>query len=395
MKGSSIEYIGRKGTLLFTSIPFVFGWLLMAYAGRMESAIALLMGRFITGFCCGLISLSAPVYIAETANPSKRGFLGSGFQLSVTLGILLTYLTGKYVSWAYLAVISCIYPIMLLISMTLMPETPYWLIKKARISEATEANLFLHGSNGAQNIEVDISVPSISSDGLQTGTNKLNLSEFMKPHIMKPILLSLSLMFFQQFSGVNAIIFYTTTIFESAGSQAISPNDATILVGFVQVVATFAACLLTDRAGRRLLLVISGIGCGLSLVSMSTFYFVSSSNETFKSTYEWIPIVALISFIIAFSLGMGPIPWLLMGELLPAHVKSIASGLSSSFNWMCAFLITFFFNYLIQGLSDSGTYLLFAIISFVSSVFVIFLLPETRGKSLQEIENLFRGESMS
>jgi MFS family permease len=202
-------------------------------------------------------------------------------------------------------------------------------------------------------------------------------------------------MFFQQFSGVNAIIFYTTTIFQSAGSQAISPNDATILVGIVQVVATFAACLLTDRAGRRLLLVISGIGCGLSLVLMSVFYFVSSSSDTFKSTYGWIPIVSLIGFIIAFSLGMGPIPWLLMGELLPAHVKSIASGLSSSFNWMCAFLITFFFSYLINGLHDSGTYLLFAIISFVSSVFVIFLLPETRGKSLQEIENLFRGESMS
>ncbi len=387
--------MGRKGTLLFTSIPFVFGWLLMAYAGRMESAVVLLMGRFITGFCCGLISLSAPVYIAETANPSKRGFLGSGFQLSVTLGIVFTYLTGKYVSWAYLALISCIYPIMLLISMTLMPETPYWLIKKARISEATEANLFLHGSNGAQNIEVDTSVPSIDSDGLQTGTNKLNLSEFMKPHIRKPILLSLSLMFFQQFSGVNAIIFYTTTIFESAGSQAISPNDATILVGFVQVVATFGACLLTDKAGRRMLLVISGIGCGLSLVLMSVFYFVSSFSDTFKSTYGWIPIIALISFIIAFSLGMGPIPWLLMGELLPAHVKSIASGLSSSFNWMCAFLITFFFSYLISGLRDSGTYLLFAIISFVSSVFVIFLLPETRGKSLQEIENLFKGESMS
>ena len=362
-KGSSIEYIGRKGTLILTSIPFIFGWLLMAYSGNLESVTALLIGRFITGLCCGLVSLSAPVYITETANPSKRGFLGSGFQLSVTIGVLLTFITGKYVSWAYCALINSIFPIILMIGMCFMPETPYWLIKRGRISEATEANLFLHGLEGAQLMNLDISVSSVNSDGLQTEDKSIRLSEFKKKNVYKPILLSLSLMFFQQFSGVNALIFYTTSIFNSSGSSALDATDATIIVGAVQVLATFAACLLTDRAGRRLLLIISSLGCGLSILLLSIYHFIQDSKgDGFVQNFDWIPIVSLISFMITFSLGLGPLAWLLMGELLPAHVKSVASGLCSSFNWMCAFLVTKFFNNLKNELNDSGTYLFFAII---------------------------------
>lgn len=389
--GSSIEYLGRKGTLLFTSLPFLFGWLLMAYSGRMESPTALLIGRFITGFCCGLVSLSAPVYIAETANPSRRGFLGAGFQLAVVIGVLLTYISGKYVSWAYLAVINCIFPILLLIGMCLVPETPFWLIKRGRISEATEANVFLHGLDAAQHMNVEISVSSVNSDGLQSESNTLSLKEFRKSHVIRPIVLSLCLMFFQQFSGVNALLFYTTTIFTSSGSSSLHPNDATILVGTVQVVATLVACLIIDRAGRKLLLIISSIGCGLSILLLSIYHFIGDSKgQDFLHSFSWIPILSLICYMIAFSLGLGPMPWLLMGEILPSHVKSVASGLCSSFNWMCAFFVTQMFSNMIDTLHESGTYCLFSIVCFLCSVFVILFLPETKGKSLIEIESLFR-----
>ncbi|XP_054167411.1 facilitated trehalose transporter Tret1-like [Oppia nitens] len=390
--GSLIEYIGRKGTLIMTSIPFVFGWLLMAYAGRMESPSAILIGRFITGYCCGLISLTAPVYIAETADPSKRGFLGSGFQLSICVGVLISFIAGKYVSWAYLCIISSIFPIIMLIMMCLMPETPYWLIKRGRISEATEANIFLHGLDSSQQMNAEVSINTVSTDGTTTEENKSSVFlEFKRRHVIKPFLLVLALMFFQQSSGVNALIFYTTYIFKSSGSHSLDASDATILVGAVQVVAAFAACLLTDRAGRKPLILLSSVGCGLSLLLLSIYHFLcDAKGSEFQKLYGWIPVVALITFMVAFSLGLGPIPWLLMSELLPANVKSVASGLCSSYNWLFAFIITKLFHTLIDTLLESGTYLLFSILCFCCTVFVALLLPETKGKSLTEIENIFR-----
>ncbi|CAG2175007.1 unnamed protein product [Oppiella nova] len=394
--GSSIEYIGRKGTLIMTSVPFVLGWLLMAYAGRLESASSLLIGRLITGFCCGLVSLTAPVYIAETADPSARGFLGSGFQLSICVGVLISFIAGKYVSWAYLAVISSLFPIILLALMCLMPETPYWLIKRGRISDATDANVFLHGLDVAQHTVVEQSVGgsvvSSTGDSVPAIDTSLKLREFRKAHVMKPLVLTLALMLFQQTSGVNALLFFTTDIFAQSGSHSLAAADATILVGVVQVVAALAACLLTDRAGRKLLLVVSSIGCGLSMLSLSVYHFLSDANEgqEVKQEFSWVPVVALISFMVTFSLGLGPIPWLLMGELLPSHVRSVASGLCSSYNWLMAFLITKLFHTLLDCLHESGTYLLFSVLCFTCTLFVVFFLPETKGKSLTEIENIFK-----
>lgn len=184
------------------------------------------------------------------------GFLGAGFQLSVTIGVELTFVIGKYLPWTWLAVQCCIYPFALLVAMCFMPETPTWLANKGRISEATEAQLFLHGDNGIFN-ELNLATPtdrppinnsnSIDSQSITISPNDGWL-ELLKPHILKPLTIALALMFFQQFSGVNAIIFYTTVIFDSTGSHFVSSADATIIVGAVQVFGTLIACFLNDRS---------------------------------------------------------------------------------------------------------------------------------------------------
>ena len=362
----------------------------MTYSGNFSSTLMLFIGRFITGFSTGLVSMTAPVYIAETAPPSKRGFLGSGFQLAVTIGIFLTYFIGKYIAWSWLAGQSCLYPTAMLIAMLFMPESPTWLVKKGRISDATEALLFLHGHQGS-NSEISIT-PSIVSDGLSTEESNSNLKwksffvEFTKPNIYKPIFLSLALMFFQQFSGVNAFIMYTTDIFKSNKSSSLDPIDGTIIVGGIQVIATFVACFLTDRAGRRALLMISGGGCVVGLLIYILFIYVNQLK-----IYGWLPVLSLVVFITAFSLGQGPIPWLMMSELLPAHVKGPASGITSSFNWLCAFIVTKNFDLIEHMMGDGGVYILFASFMTIGCIFVGVFLPETKGKSLQEIENHFRG----
>jgi len=218
----------------------------MACAGNLDSIVALLIGRFLTGYCCGLVSLTAPVYIAETSDPDKRGFYGSGFQLSVTLGIVITYVIGKYLNWADLALLLTAFPFIFLLAILSMPESPAWLLKKGRISEATDANLFLFGAEGSRRLAVDISIPTIheQSDGPEM-LQQLRL--FGHKQYYKPMLISISLMFFQQFSGVNAIITSLNSIFQKANFDSLSPADSAIIVGFIQVFATLVACFLCDK----------------------------------------------------------------------------------------------------------------------------------------------------
>lgn len=221
----------------------------MAYAGDLNSKTSLFIGRFLTGFCCGLITLTAPVYIAETSDPQKRGFLGAGFQLNVTIGIVFTYIVGKYTNWADLALYVTVFPLLLLFIILWLPESPAWLLKKGRISDATEANLFLHGAEGSRRLAVDVSAATIQNDGIESNSiNVLQQIRFLyDPQCYRPLIICVSLMFFQQFSGVNAIIFFMNSIFQSSGFTKLDPSDSSIIVAFIQVVATGVACWLSDR----------------------------------------------------------------------------------------------------------------------------------------------------
>lgn len=208
-----------------------------------------MIGRFLTGYCCGLVSLTAPTYIAETSDPEKRGFYGSGYQLSCTLGIVITYVIGKYLNWADLALVLTAFPFLLLLTILWMPESPTWLLKKGRISEATEANLYLYGAEGSRRLAVDISIPTIQAgDDSGTGLGVLQqIRLFGQVQYYKPMLISIALMFFQQFCGVNCIITSMSTIFQRSNFQTVSAADSAIITGFIQVFATLVACFLCDK----------------------------------------------------------------------------------------------------------------------------------------------------
>ncbi|XP_053523817.1 solute carrier family 2, facilitated glucose transporter member 8 isoform X2 [Artibeus jamaicensis] len=250
--GWLVDRAGRKLSLLFSTVPFVTGFAVITAA---QDLWMLLGGRLLTGLACGIASLVAPVYISEIAYPEVRGLLGSCVQLMVVTGILLAYLAGWVLDWRWLAVLGCVPPSFMLLLMCCMPETPRFLLTQHQRQEALAAAQFLWGS------EQGWEEPSAGAEH-----QGFRLAQLRRPGVYKPFVIGISLMVFQQLSGINAVMFYAKTIFEEAKLR--DSSLASVVVGVIQVLFTAMAAGIMDRAGRRLLLALSGV---VMVVSSSAF----------------------------------------------------------------------------------------------------------------------------
>jgi len=381
--GIFIDSVGRKTSMLLLSAPFVLGWLLVAYA---QNLAMMLCGRFIIGFCGGSFSLAAPVYIGETSEDSIRGALGSGFQLMVVTGILFVNVLGSFVSWQWLSLICGFVPLIFLVAMIFVPESPRYLLTKGKTAEASQALCWLRGKTSATDVEDELRIIEMSVN--ESLSQKTTLKDLLQPHYLKPTVILLGLMLFQQLSGINAVIFYTVQIFKDAGSTMDS-NLSSIIIGIVQVVATMVAVVLVDRAGRRILLLISDVAMCAAIAVLGIFFQLKDNDESVKDSIGWLPLISLIIFITAFSVGYGPIPWMMMGELLPPNVKGQAASIATATNWFLAFLVTKFFQDIQKAITIQWCYWIFAIVCGVGAVYVFIFVPETKGKSMEEIQNQF------
>ncbi|XP_075533209.1 solute carrier family 2, facilitated glucose transporter member 8-like [Dermacentor variabilis] len=381
--GFLVDSLGRKLSIIFSSLGFIAGWVLIATAG---TVVVLCLGRVITGFFTGLVSLAVPVYVSEISRPQVRGTLGTGIQLSVTIGILGVFFFGKFLSWSSLAILCLTLPSAMAVLMIFMAESPRWLMQKGKREDALKALQFLYAAGTdyegeRNNIEVNLKMSSSES---------FHVRELRQPFIYKPILISLFLMFAQQMSGINAVMFYAVSIFQSAGTT-IPPEDCMVIIGVVQVIATLGATMVMDKGGRRVLLLTSAALLALSLGVLGGYHYVKATKgDEAVESIGWLPLVCLSLFIIGFSCGMGPIPWLMMGELLPARVRGFATGICTSFNWTMAFVVTKTFNDMLELLKPYGTYWFFCVVMIISFFVVVLTLPETKGKTLEEIEAAFR-----
>ncbi|XP_064482679.1 solute carrier family 2, facilitated glucose transporter member 8-like [Ornithodoros turicata] len=388
LAGMLVDWTGRRWAMLITSAGFLVAWLLIGFAGNLA---LLYLGRFLTGCFTGVISLAVPVYVSEISRPEVRGILGAGIQLSVTLGILMVYISGKYFEWNALAFICIGPPGAMALLMTFMAESPRWLLRKGRRQEALKALQFLYSKDTDYEAECHL----IEENIRMSPKERFHIRELGQPYIFKPILLSLFLMFSQQYSGINAIMFYAVSIFEATGVN-IDPKNCMIIIGVVQVGATLAATLVMDCVGRRLLLQCSLGLIGASLLVLGAFHWEKyTKGDEAVAGVTWLPLLCVSIFIVGFSCGMGPVPWLMMGELLPLRVRGFATGIATFFNWSMAFLVTKGFNDMRRILHVHGTYWFFFAIMTVSFVVVTLFLPETKGKTLEEIELAFRGDTVA
>ncbi|XP_055839095.1 facilitated trehalose transporter Tret1 isoform X3 [Episyrphus balteatus] len=382
--GPFIEYVGRRNTILMTAVPFIIAWLLIACAVNVGLVLA---GRALSGFCVGVASLSLPVYLGETVQPEVRGTLGLLPTAFGNIGILVCFIAGTYMNWSSLAFLGGALPIPFLILMFLIPETPRWYVSKNREERARKALKWLRGKQA--DVEPELKGLLRSQADAERSSGQNSMFELLKKSNLKPLGISLGLMFFQQLSGINAVIFYTVSIFKDAGST-IDGNVCTIIVGIVNFAATFVATMLIDRLGRKILLYISDIAMIITLFTLGGFFYCKS-NGMDVSSYGWLPLASFVIFVVGFSLGFGPIPWLMMGEILPAKIRGSAASVATAFNWSCTFVVTKTFQDMIDVIGSSGAFWLFGSICFVGLFFVIFYVPETQGKSLEDIERKMCG----
>lgn len=380
--GWCIEKFGRKTTIKFTSVPFLVGWWCIINAAGNQG---LFVGRYLCGFASGMITVCVPVYIAEISTSTLRGTLGAGVQLSITLGILAAYSAGLFFEWTIMGALGLIPPVLTFLLLCLVPETPRWLLMKGKKADAVAAlRKIRHEHADCVDECRDI------EEGLDT-QEKFTWSEFKKPELARPLMISVIIMIFQQFSGINAVMFYTVSIFESAGLK--NSKLATVVIGAVQVVATFVACILMDKMGRRRLLITAG-----SVMCVSCFifgwYYHHTSGATGGKELGTLAVICLVVYIIGFSLGWGPIPMLIMSEIFPSRVRGAASGIAVFSNWFCAFIVTKEFPFIQETFGAATAFWLFAFCCMCSVMFVWKKVPETKGKSLEDIELYFLGKSM-
>lgn len=368
------------------------------------------------------VPLFLQVYIAEVSSAKLKGLFGACNQFFSTMGQLVGYALGalaiSFNGFAYyhVAFITAGFVILFEFFMLFTRETPRWLFAHGKEMVGMRVLQILRGPR----VDITKEVGGIKQSIEKTkGLSFRELVQAIKHRSAYiPFILALLIMFFQQFSGINIAIFYAGTILKQAGTGGSGPDAekhatiyATISVGVVQVLITFVAVVLVDYLGRRVLLVSSSIGSLVSTFLLGIHFFIvdhkchgclgtnctDDNNITHANDFSpcdstnlgWLAIVSLALFIAAFSIGWGPVPWLAMSELLPLRLRGLLGSIVTTWNWLCAFIITESFQDYKNAVSPAFTWWSFSIVMVVSIFFVILFLPETKGHSLEEIEENF------
>lgn len=254
---------------------------------------------------------------------------------------------------------------------------------KGRNEDALKSLQWLRGTRYDCQAEVDL----LKSEQQELEANSTNLGQaLMRTESLRSAFIAIGLMFFQQMSGINAVIFYTSDIFRDSGTS-IDAKISTIIVGSIQVVSTFVSSLVVDKLGRRLLLLVSIVVMGICLCGLGVFFYLKDEGSDAIDSLEWLPITSLCVFMVAFSLGFGPVPWLMAGELFAPDIKGFLGAIAGTTNWLLAFVITKFFTNLKDAIGNGPTFWLFMGFCVVGFVFVISFVPETKGKSFHQIQN--------
>lgn len=386
--GLAMNKFGRKFTLLSSLILALVGWGLILAATNVKMMI---FGRIFLGITVGISQVVGSVYIGEIATKDIRGILGTFLHFLLALGVLFVYSVGAGIRIFLLSVVCAIVPIIFGAIFVFMPETPSYLVQANKKDKAEKSLKWLRGES--YNIKKELETLENEDQARKLANDGLSLREKVKqPGAIRCLLTALALGTYQQACGVNIITFYATIIFADAKTD-LSPELQTIIVGLMQVITNILSSFVVEHLGRRLLMLFSSLGMALSGLALGAYFFIKDFHPENIENLSWLPLTSMSIFICCYGVGVGPIPYILHGELYSPNMKGIAVGLAMTFNWGTAFLVTKFFLSLVNVFTTGPTFWIFSGLNFLGCIFIFFAIPETKGKSLTEILEIMGGKT--
>ena len=380
--GKAADFFGRRRVLLVTAAIFGIGALTSAIA---PSPAILIVSRVVLGLAIGLASTNVPVYLSEVAPAHARGWVVSLFQLAVTIGIVIAYLTDYAFAgmegWRWMLGLAVVPALVFGAGMFFLPETPRWLIRGGQHEVAHRVLIRIR-----ELADVDVEIEEIKAS-LAQQTESGRWVDLLSQQVRPALIVGLGLAIFQQITGINTVIYYAPKILQAAGFNSASGAIlATAGVGVVNVSMTIIAMFLVDRAGRRPLLLVGIAGMIVTLGMLGLSFRISNQSVQLA----WIAVICLMGYVASFAISLGPIFWLMIAEIYPLKIRGLAEGMAATFNWGSNLLVSLTFLTLVEKLGASSTFLLYAFASVASWLFAYYLVPETKGRTLEEIEAFWR-----
>ncbi|WP_046971521.1 sugar porter family MFS transporter [Dyella japonica] len=378
--------LGRKRSLILGAVLFILGSLLSGGAWSPETLIA---ARVVLGLAIGLATFTAPLYLAEVAPERIRGAMISTYQLMITIGILVAFLSDTALSyngaWRWMLGIIAIPGVLFLLGVLFLPDSPRWLMMRGRRDEAIEVLMRLRGDadvvkREAADIEEQLKTP-------QRGWHLFKDNRNFRRSVWLGVLLQLM----QQFTGMNVVMYYAPRIFKEMGYDTSAQMWFTALVGLTNVLATFIAIALIDRWGRKPILytgfAVMAVGLGVVGTMMN--------NGIHDHGAQIFTVTMLLIFIVGFAMSAGPLVWTLCSEIQPLKGRDFGIACSTFTNWICNMIVGFTFLSLLNGIGNAHTFWLYAALNAVFILVTFWLVPETKGVTLEQIErNLMSGKRL-
>jgi len=400
--GRLTDYLGRKKVILASAVIFATGAI---WTGLAPTVNQLMISRFYLGLAIGISSFSVPLYISEIAPTKIRGTLVSLFQLLITVGILAAYLSDRAFadnanleSWRPMLYVGVVPAMILLIGMIFLPETPRWLMGKGREEKGRKI------LSRTEDPELLDTVIAEMKKDIERDKKQAGWTEVFKPWLRNALIIAIGIMFFQQFVGINTVIYYSPKIFLSAGFEgAEAAIAASVIVGVVNVLFTIVSLFVIDRLGRRKLYFIGVSGITLALISMGLGFMIEGAGK-------WFLVISMLVYIAFFAVSLGPLGWLIITEVFPTRVRGLGSSIGSLSNWGFNTLVVWTFFKMASAIGNAkdvvipegkvlsdvcptcvgSVFWIFAAIALIGLVWGYFFIPETKGVTLEEIDEHWR-----
>ncbi len=375
---------GRKATLLIAGVMSALFSLATAMSANVQEFT---LWRFLVGAAMGLIAVAGPMYISELSPASVRGRSSATFQLAFAIGLTASY-WGDYAfagagNWRAMFALATIPAVLLLLGVTGMPESPRWLLMRDRVDRGSTVIADMY-SNTAVSDRVQA---NIVEDLKRTQGEKGALRELLRPGLRWALIFGVGLGIFQQFGGIKAVTYYSPTVFHMAGFTKADSIFITAVIGIVTIAATVAGVLLVDRMGRRPLLFMSLSGMAASMIGLGVAFALQGKSELAGV----LTFTCVMIYHIFFSLGLGLMGWVFIPEIFPTRMRAKGQSVSRLFDWVAGLVVSFTFLSIVAFMGAAGVFFTFAGIIVLALIFVGWLAPETKGKTLEQIESYWVG----